>query len=174
MATFWAKRFSWAGSTNNRMAASNRAGSRHLPPAVSPAALLEYQADPRRAITDKGVVCLVCGRSFRHLTNTHLQSHDLTSSEYKERFGYNARRALMVSSVRHTHSKNAKSAGLAGQIRRRPILENNELRQIGGRRRHTLEESMNRRERGRRPTSRKHQRDSRGRFTTAQPGDKIS
>jgi predicted transcriptional regulator len=127
---------------------------------VSASILLEYRADPRRAITDTGVICLVCGRSFRHLTNTHLQSHNLTSDQYKQLFGYNLRRALMASSVRNAHSQNATKAGLAGRIRRWPILEGTELRKMGGRRTHTLEEAINRRERGR--------RDSRGRFASAQ------
>ena len=134
---------------------------------ISPSVLEEYRQDPRRAITDSGIVCLVCGRSFRHLTNTHLRSHNMTSIEYKQLFGYNARRALMVAAVRHTHSKNAKEQGLASRIRRWPLLENIELRQRGGRRSHTLEESMNRRERSRRPSV-LISRDNRGRFTTKQ------
>ena len=48
-----------------------------------------YLRDPRLAITEAGVVCLVCGRSLRHLTNTHLRRHALTSEEYKRQFGYN-------------------------------------------------------------------------------------
>ena len=87
------------------------------------AAPLEYlQQDPRRAITDDGVVCLECGRSFRHLTNTHLRTHGLTSGEYKLRFGYNTRRALMIAPVRRAHADNASRSGLAARIRRRPIL----------------------------------------------------
>ncbi len=64
--------------------------------------LSEYLRDPRCAITEDGVLCLECGRRFRHLTNTHLRSHGLTSDDYKQRFGYNMRRALMSSSVRRT------------------------------------------------------------------------
>ncbi len=122
-------------------------------PRVSPrtrldeSTLLEYLRDPRRAITETGVVCLVCGRSFRHLTNTHLRAHGLTSDEYKQRFGYNMRRALMVAPVREVHSANASKMGVALRIRRRPILESIELRRMGGRHRHALEESLTRRER---------------------------
>ena len=132
---------------------------------LSEAALIEYLRDPRRAISETGVVCLVCGRSFRHLTNTHLRAHGLTSSEYKERFGYNARRALMAVPLRGAHSRNASRSGLALRIRRRPILEDIELRRTGGRHRHTLEESLTRRERGSRPPSLSVFRDSRGRFS---------
>ena len=134
---------------------------------VSQAALVEYLADPRRAITETGVVCLVCGRSFRHLTNTHLRAHGLTSLEYKQRFGYNVRRALMVAPVRRTHSVNASRSGLALRIRRRPILESVELRRQGGRHPHALEEALTRRERRRRPSAFALLRDSRGRFASA-------
>ena len=109
--------------------------------------LAEYLRDPRRAITEEGVVCLMCGRCFRHLTNTHLRLHGLTSDAYKQRFGYNSRRALMVAEVRQTHAVNANRLGLADRIRSRPIFENIELRRQGGRHPHALEELLTRRER---------------------------
>ena len=123
--------------------------------------LVEFRRDPRLAITDTGVVCLVCGDSFRHLTNTHLRKHGLTSGEYKERFGYNTRRALMIARVRRTHSDNASTFGLALRIRRHPLFEDIELRRMGGRRRHTLEELLTRREH---PMLASFHRDDRGRF----------
>lgn len=130
------------------------------------AALAAYHRDPRLAITENGVVCLVCGHSFRHLTNTHLRAHGLTSDEYKLRFGYNVRRALMVAAVRRTHSENANRSGLAMRIRRRPIMDDIELRRLGGRHRHTLEETLARRERGQRQSILALTRDRRGRFSS--------
>jgi hypothetical protein len=129
--------------------------------------LAEYLRDPRRAITEEGVVCLMCGRCFRHLTNTHLRLHGLTSDAYKQRFGYNSRRALMVAAVRRTHAINANRLGLADRIRSRPIFENIELRKQGGRHPHALEELLTRRER--QPHAYASQpRDGRGRFAAAQ------
>jgi hypothetical protein len=32
------------------------------------------------------VVCMVCGRSFKHITNTHLKTHGMTVDSYKEMF----------------------------------------------------------------------------------------
>ncbi len=133
---------------------------------MEPAALAELSRDPRRAVSEEGIVCLECGRVFRHLTNTHLDQHGLTSDEYKLRFGYNGRRALMALSVRRAHATNAVRLGLANLIRERPIVANPLLRWRGGSRERTLEESLRRRESGR------HQRtppprDSRGRFVPA-------
>lgn len=130
------------------------------------AKLPEYLRDPRRAITEERVVCLMCGRCFRHLTNTHLRLHGLTSDQYKQRFGYNSRRALMVAAVRQTHAVNANRLGLADRIRSNPIYENIELRRQGGRHPHALEEMLTRRER--QPHTHTSQpRDGRGRFKTA-------
>jgi len=130
-------------------------------------AAIDYLADPRRAITELGVVCLECGQLFRHLTNTHLQKHGLTSPGYKQRFGYNVRRALMIPLVRRRHSENASRSGLAHRIRRRPILENVELRRMGGRHPHAFEEVLTRRDRGLGRRVRVLPRDSRGRFASA-------
>ena len=41
-------------------------------PLITGAALEALRQDPRRAIAEDHVVCLVCGAVFRHLTNTHL------------------------------------------------------------------------------------------------------
>lgn len=140
---------------------------------MNQSALAEYLRDPRRAITETGVVCLVCGRSFRHLTNTHLRAHGLTSEGYKQRFGYNLRRALMISPLRRAHAENATRSGLALRIRRRPIQEDVELRRMGGRHPHALEERLTRRER----LSRRHvpplPRDGRGRFATIEPAERA-
>jgi len=146
--------------TLNRGKALSDTGNLH------PSELAEYRCDPRRAITETGVICLICGHSFRHLTNTHLQTHGLTSSKYKERFGYNIRRALMIEKSRETHSKNAMKAGLASHIRRRSIFHDVEMKRLGGKRRHSLEESLNRQEHPRRFTKAMF-RDQNGRFMAA-------
>ena len=84
--------------------------------------------DPRDAIADSEILCLVCGVGFRHLTNTHLAAHGLTSMEYKRRFGYNMRRPLMCRALVRLYADRAIRVGLAALIRRRPILEDPRLR----------------------------------------------
>src|SRR5262245_61757153 len=121
--------------------------------------------DPRRAILDDGIVCLVCGRVFRHLTNTHLAHHDLTSESYKRRFGYNGGRSLMAHAVRRLHADNAIRRGLAQMIRQRPIVADPTLRARGGTRVRAREEWLSRRESGRRQATLP-RRDAGGRFAT--------
>jgi ROS/MUCR transcriptional regulator protein len=118
-------------------------GDRPLP-SLPP--LGELRRDPRQAIRDDAIICLICGRPFRQLTNTHLHGHGTTAIGYKARFGYNRRRPLMALSLRQKYAARAVATGLAARIRRRPILAEPELRRRGGARPIALEEFLTRRE----------------------------
>jgi hypothetical protein len=102
--------------------------------------------DPRLAVREDGIVCLICGSTFRQLTNTHLRSHGVTTLQYKQQFGYNWRRPLMCAGLRRLYAERAVRRGLASAIKRRPILAEPELRRRGGCRPITLEETLNRRQ----------------------------
>ena len=80
------------------------------------------RADPRRAIQEDTIRCLVCGRAFRQLTNTHLGAHGIGSAAYKRRFGYNRGRPLMCRALQRLYAQRAVRSGLAARIRSRPIL----------------------------------------------------
>ena len=107
-------------------------------------------ADPRRAIADEHIVCLVCGRALRQLTNTHLRLHRITTADYKSRFGYNRGRPLMARTLLRVYAERAVRTGLADRIRLRPIVSRPELRRRGGARPIALEERLTRREAQRR------------------------
>jgi predicted transcriptional regulator len=117
--------------------------------------LAALQADPRRAIAEDSICCLVCGGAFRQLTNTHLRSHGLTAAAYKRRFGYNRGRPLMCLQLAKLYADRARRSGLAGRIRERPILVRPELRRRGGSRSIALEELLTRRESRQREASRR-------------------
>lgn len=104
--------------------------------------LRSLRRDPRRAVEEDGIVCLICGAPLRQLTNTHLQSHRITALAYKLRFGYNLRRPLMCLALRRLYAARAIARGLAELIRRRPILTDFSLRRRGGRRPITVEERL--------------------------------
>lgn len=104
------------------------------------------RADPRQAVQEDAIHCLVCGGVFRQLTNTHLRSHGLTADEYKRRFGYNRGRPLMCRALRSLYADRAVRNGLAARIRQRPILARPELRRRGGARTIALEELLTRRD----------------------------
>ncbi len=112
--------------------------------------LAGLRADPRQAVQEDSIRCLICGQAFRQLTNTHLGSHATSPAEYKRRFGYNRGRPLMCRALQRLYAERAVKAGLAAWIRRRPILVEPELRRRGGSRAIALEESLTRREARRR------------------------
>jgi len=110
------------------------------------AALAGLRADPRQAVQQDWIRCLVCGESFRQLTNTHLRGHRMAADEYKRRFGYNRGRPLMCRALSRLYTERAVRNGLAARIRQRPILVRPELRRRGGARTIALEELLTRRE----------------------------
>lgn len=110
------------------------------------AVLAGLRADPRLAVQQDSIRCLVCCASFRQLTNTHLRCHRMTADEYKRRFGYNRGRPLMCRALQRLYIDRAVKNGLAAHIRERPILARPELRRRGGARTIALEEVLTRRE----------------------------
>jgi hypothetical protein len=103
-------------------------------------------SDPRLAVQEDRIVCLICGAPFRQLTNTHLRGHATSAAEYRLRFGYNRRRALMCRALRRLYIERAVRSRLADRILCRPIVEIPELRRLGGMRPIALEEQLRRRE----------------------------
>ncbi|MFU2207206.1 MucR family transcriptional regulator [Solidesulfovibrio sp. C21] len=73
-----------------------------LPPAV----------DPKKAITESGVVCLECGKKFKILTKKHLASHGLTPESYREKYGYKKGTALACKSLVRERRKKMKGMKL--------------------------------------------------------------
>ena len=56
----------------------------------------EPAVDPKKAIREKAVVCLECGKKFKVLSKKHLAQHDLTPAEYKEKWGYKKNQSLIA------------------------------------------------------------------------------
>jgi hypothetical protein len=77
---------------------------------------------PEAAIGTDTIVCLVCGGAYRHLTNTHLGSHGLTTSAYKERFGYAREQALQCGALRARKQALATAQNEAERAKRRARL----------------------------------------------------
>jgi hypothetical protein len=108
--------------------------------------LAALRADPRLAIQEDHIRCLICGRPFRQLTNTHLRSHGTLAGEYKRLFGYNRGRPLMCRALQRLYAERAIKSKLADRIRCRPILVRPDLRRRGGARTIALEERLTRRD----------------------------
>lgn len=61
--------------------------------------------DPKKAIKEKSIVCLECGKSFRILTKRHLKSHGLTPEEYKKKWGYKKGQSLIAKALARERRK---------------------------------------------------------------------
>lgn len=60
---------------------------------------------PQKAIKEKSITCVVCGKSFKLLTKKHLASHGLTADEYRERCGYKKGTALVCKYLQRERRK---------------------------------------------------------------------
>ena len=56
----------------------------------------EPAVDPKKAIREKAVVCLECGKKFKVLSKKHLAQHGLTPEEYKEKWGFKKNQSLVT------------------------------------------------------------------------------
>ena len=67
--------------------------------------------DPKKAIKEKSVTCLECGKTFKILTKKHLGTHGLTADEYRAKYGYKKGTPLVSKSLqreRRTKMKDMK------------------------------------------------------------------
>jgi predicted transcriptional regulator len=61
--------------------------------------------DPKKAIKEKSVTCLECGKSFKVMTKKHLATHGLTTDEYREKYGYKKNTSLIAKSLSKARRK---------------------------------------------------------------------
>jgi predicted transcriptional regulator len=72
----------------------------------------EPAVDPKKAIKEKSIVCLECGKAFKILTKKHLGTHDLTPEDYRAKWGYPKRSALVCKSLQRERRKKMKDMKL--------------------------------------------------------------
>lgn len=84
-----------------KLAESIRAISENGAPPVEEGEIL----DPKKAIKEKSITCVMCGKSFKLLTKKHLASHGLSADEYRERCGYKKGTALVCKSLQRERRK---------------------------------------------------------------------
>ena len=64
-----------------------------------PSQAQEPAVDPKKAIREKSVVCLECGKTFKVLSKRHLAQHGLTTKEYKEKWGIKKNQSLTAKAL---------------------------------------------------------------------------
>jgi predicted transcriptional regulator len=68
--------------------------------------------DPKKALKEKTVTCLECGKSFKVITKKHLASHGLTPEEYKAKHGYKKGTPLVCKALQRERRKKMKDMRL--------------------------------------------------------------
>lgn len=68
--------------------------------------------EPKKAVRDKSIVCLECGRSFKTLTKRHLAKYGLTPDEYRDKWGYPRNMPLVCKSLQRERRKKMKEMRL--------------------------------------------------------------
>lgn len=72
----------------------------------------EPAVEPQKAIRDKSIICLECGRSFKTLTKRHLAKYGLTPEQYREKWGYTKNLPLVCKSLQRERRKKMKEMRL--------------------------------------------------------------
>jgi predicted transcriptional regulator len=72
--------------------------------------------NPQDSIQRNRVICLVCGKEFKLLSNRHLALHGMTSRDYKLKYGLPLRQALSAKSLTMARRKIAKEKGLGAKL----------------------------------------------------------
>ena len=73
---------------------------------------------PENSIQNDKVTCLECGAEMKQLTQKHLVSHGLSTTEYKKKYGFTMRTALAAKSLTKARSKAAKKRGLPEKLQK--------------------------------------------------------
>lgn len=77
-----------------------------------PAEDVHLVVDPKTAIRKNGVICCVCGKTFRVLSARHLKTHELTPDRYRELCGYPRGTSLACGTLRKQREEKMRSMQL--------------------------------------------------------------
>ena len=94
------------------MVKSLAAGIQSIGEAENGEAPAQPAEDPKKAIKEKSISCLECGKSFKILTKKHLGSHGLTPEEYRAKYGYAKRMPLVCKALQRERRKKMKDMRL--------------------------------------------------------------
>lgn len=68
--------------------------------------------DASRALKEKSITCLECGKSFKIITRKHLMLHDLSPDTYREKYGYKKDMPLVCKALQRERRKKMKDMKL--------------------------------------------------------------
>jgi len=72
----------------------------------------EPVASAKKAIKEKSISCMECGKTFKVITKKHLATHGLTPDEYRAKWGMKKNTPLVCKSLQRERRKKMKSMKL--------------------------------------------------------------
>jgi len=72
----------------------------------------EPAVEPKKAIKEKSISCLECGKSFKIITKKHLATHGLTPDEYRAKWGFKKAMPLVCKALQRERRKKMKEMKL--------------------------------------------------------------
>lgn len=79
---------------------------------IEPVEVEVSSLDASKALKEKSITCLECGKSFKIITRKHLMLHDLTPDTYREKYGYKKDMPLVCKSLQRERRKKMKDMKL--------------------------------------------------------------
>lgn len=76
--------------------------------------------DPQKAVTERAVVCLECGKKYKILTKKHLVAHGLTPDEYRAKHGMKKGAPLIAKGLQRERRKKMKDMKLWERREKKP------------------------------------------------------
>ena len=61
--------------------------------------------DPKKSITEKSIICLVCDKTMKVITKKHLALHNLDAVSYRENFGLKKGTPLTCKELQRKHTQ---------------------------------------------------------------------
>lgn len=78
--------------------------------------------DSSKALKEKSITCLECGKSFKIITRRHLAMHDMSPEEYRDKYGYKKDMPLVCKSLQRERRKKMKDMKLWEKRRKNPLI----------------------------------------------------
>ncbi len=77
----------------------------------------EHALTPENSIQNDKVICLECGAEMKQLTQKHLSVHEISTKEYRKKYGFSMKTPLSAKSLTKARSKAAKKRGLPEKLK---------------------------------------------------------
>lgn len=80
--------------------------------------LASISISPEKSILKNKIICMECGQEFKMLSPKHLASHDLTTRDYRKKYGFKLRQPLCCRSLSAERKKAGKARGIPENLKK--------------------------------------------------------